>query len=215
MQEVSTPTRNYRGRTLADRRAERRSQFIWAALEVFSAKGYASSSVADICADAGLARRQFYDEFDSREDLLIALYDQIQNDARDAITGAIAHRTPPSLGELAEIAMRAYVESIGGDPRRAQISHVDVIGVSSRVEAHRVERRTEWAVFFKAAVQGAAGEDFVPPGGYEMAATAFVGALTALVHQWSTAPTRQPVDGLIEVMSTILSGLLGAEKAAD
>ena len=110
--------------------------------------------------------------------------------------------------------MTAFVESIGSDPRRAQISYVDIVGVSLRVEAHRVERRTEWAVFFKTTVQNAVGEDFVPPGGYEMASTAFIGALIALVHQWSTTPTRTPVDGLVKVMSTILSALIGTDTSS-
>jgi len=213
VQEVSDETRNYGGRPVSARRAERRLQFIWAALEVFSDKGYASSSVADICTAASLARRQFYDEFDSREELLIALYDQIQSDARDAMLTAIADRKPVTLADLAETAMTAFVESIGSDPRRAQISYVDIVGVSPRVEAHRVERRTEWAVFFKTTVQNAVGEDFVPPGGYEMASTAFIGALIALVHQWSTTPTRPPVDGLVKVMSTILSALIGTDTS--
>ena len=81
--------RNYGGRSVAARKAERRSLFLNAALSVFADQGYAGSSVADICASASLARRQFYDEFGSREDLLLALYDQIQLDARIAMVDAL------------------------------------------------------------------------------------------------------------------------------
>ena len=74
---IAETDRNYGGRSVAARKAERRSLFLNAALSVFADQGYAGSSVADICASASLARRQFYDEFGSREDLLLALYDQI------------------------------------------------------------------------------------------------------------------------------------------
>ena len=47
-----------------------------------------------------------------------------------------------------------------------------------------------------------------------MASTAFIGALIALVHQWSTTPTRPPVDGLVKVMSTILSALIGTDTSS-
>lgn len=46
-----------------------------------------------------------------------------------------------------------------------------------------------------------------------MASTAFIGALIALVHQWSTATTRPPVDSLVKVMSTILSALIGTDTS--
>lgn len=192
---------------MAARKAERRFQFIAAALAVFTEKGYARSSVADVCAAAGLARSQFYAEFTSREDLLLALYDQIQADAREAMVSALAEVASSDLRELTAAAMAAFVESIGEDPRRAQISYVDIVGVSPRVEQHRLDQRVVWAGFFESTLRGAVGEGFVPPGGYAMASTAFIGALTALVHQWSTTDPRPPVAGLIDVMATLLNAL--------
>jgi AcrR family transcriptional regulator len=197
---------------VAARKAERRSQFLDAALTVFTEKGYARSSVADVCAAAGLARSQFYAEFASREDLLLALYDRIQSDARDAMVSALAEVASSDLRELAAAAMAAFVESVGGDPRRAQISFVDIVGVSPRVEQHRLDQRVVWRGFFESTLRGVVGDGFVPPGGYEMASTAFIGALTALVHQWSTTDPRPPVGGLIDVMTTLLNALVSASS---
>ncbi|MGW6374706.1 TetR/AcrR family transcriptional regulator [Rhodococcus sp. NPDC055112] len=213
MEAVSDVERQYGGRPVTARRAERRSQFIAAALAVFTEKGYARSSVADVCAAAGLARSQFYAEFASREDLLLALYDQIQSDAREAMVAALAEVASSELRDLVAAAMEAFVESIGADPRRAQISYVDIVGVSPRVEQHRLDQRVVWAGFFESTLRGVVGEGFEPPGGYPLAATAFIGALTALVHQWSTTDPRPPVAGLVEVMTTLLSAL--ARDAAE
>ncbi|TJZ80478.1 TetR/AcrR family transcriptional regulator [Rhodococcus oryzae] len=205
---MSEVERHYGGRPVTARKAERRSQFLGAALAVFTEKGYARSSVADICAAAGLARSQFYAEFASREDLLLALYDQIQSDARDAMVAGLAEVDSADVREHAAAAMAAFVESIGQDPRRAQISYVDIVGVSPRVEQHRLDQRAVWRGFFESTLRGVAGAGFVPPGGYEMASTAFIGALTALVHQWSTTDPRPPVAGLIDVMTTVLNAFV-------
>nr|WP_043826456.1 TetR/AcrR family transcriptional regulator [Rhodococcus opacus] len=208
MDTAGTEDRTYGGRPVAARKAERRSRFLEAALTVFAEKGYAKSSVADICAAADLARGQFYDEFRSREDLLLAVYDQVQSDAREAMVAALAKETGTDPRTLAAVAMAAFVESIGRDPRRTKISFVDIVGVSPRVEQHRIDQRGVWVSFFESTVGGAMGADFVPPGGYDMASTAFIGALVALVQQWSTADPRPPVEGLIELMTRLLSALI-------
>jgi len=200
--------RTYGGIAVEDRRSRRRSQFLAAALDVFSEKGYTASSVADLCRSAGLARRQFYDEFASREDALIALYDSIQADAKAATTQAVARCTTSDTHELATAAMGAYVESIGKDPRRARISFVDSVGVSRRMDEHRLAERAVWREFFALTVRSAVGEDYVPPGGYEMASTAFIGALIALVQQWSTADPRPDVEDLTNIMVGFLDSLL-------
>ncbi|MDJ0392864.1 TetR/AcrR family transcriptional regulator [Rhodococcus sp. G-MC3] len=200
--------RTYGGVSVEDRRAERRVKFLEAALSVFSDKGYKASTVADLCRSAGLARRQFYDEFSSREDALIALYDSIQNDAKVATTAAIECSGSSDPHELAALAMGAFVESIGKDARRARISFVDSVGVSPRIEEHRLAERAVWRVFFEATIRAAVGQDYVPPGGYAMASTAFIGALIALVQQWSTADPRPPVEDLTDIMVAFLDSLI-------
>lgn len=207
---IAETDRNYGGRSVAARKAERRSLFLNAALSVFADQGgYAGSSVADICASASLARRQFYDEFGSREDLLLALYDQIQLDARIAMVDALDAEPSVNLRDKAATAMAAFVESVGSDPRRAHVAFIDVVGVSPpRVEKHRVDQRSVWATFFESIIKGIVGEDYEPPGGYRWASTAFIGALTALVHQWSTAEPRPPVSVLVDLMTVLLNALI-------
>lgn len=205
--------RHYGGRSVAARKAERRSQLLDAALTVFTEKGYAATSVADLCAAAGLARRQFYDEFTGREELLLSLYDQIQLDARIAVIAAVTREPSDDIRDKAVAAMGAFAESIGSDPRRAHVSYIDIVGVSAQVEQRRIDQRAVWATFFETTIREFIGEDFVPPGGYQWAATAFIGALTALVHQWSTTDPRPPVTVLIEVMASLLNGLTAAAAA--
>ncbi|NIL79843.1 TetR family transcriptional regulator [Rhodococcoides kroppenstedtii] len=201
--------RVYGGRALSDRRAERRRRFLAAGLAVIGEKGYAATSVADICAAAGLARSQFYDAFPNREKLLLDVYDAVQDDARDAVIAALAAVENGDRRSLVIAAITALIDSLGSDPRRARVSYLEMLGVSDAVEQHRSRRRAEWAAFIEATLRGELGGDFVPPGGHEFAATAFIGALTELISTWSRMPDpRPPVDGIVDTMVAVLSAFV-------
>ncbi|MFI7670923.1 TetR/AcrR family transcriptional regulator [Nocardia sp. NPDC049526] len=202
-------SRMYDGRPVADRRAQRREQFLAAAVTVFGESGYQNSSITALCRTAGLARSQFYEHFENREDLLIAVYDRIQTEARQAVTAATdAAATSGDAVGLAQAAVRAYAESIGRDPRVARIAHVEVVGVGERVEQRRMEQRALWMDFLEDQMRQALGPDFVPPGGFHTAVTGYFGALLALVHQWSTGDEQTDLAGITEVLTRFLISLM-------
>lgn len=206
---VGDPKRVYAGESMADRRLDRRRRFLQAGIEVLGTKGYHASSVGDICATAGLARSQFYSEFTNRERLLIEVYDLITRDAEAAVVSALAASTSRDHRTLIAVAITSLINSVGGDFRRTRICYIEMAGVSAAVEQHRASRRSGWTDFFESTVRGEVGDDFVPPGGYELAATAFLGAFTEVVSTWSrTAEPRQPVSRLVETMVAVLSAFV-------
>src|SRR5215212_10332014 len=85
-----TPVRRWRGRSASERTAERRERLIEAALEVFGSRGYSASTVRDVCREAGLTERYFYESFPNREALLGALADRIVDDSLEAVAAALA-----------------------------------------------------------------------------------------------------------------------------
>lgn len=205
-------SRKYGGKSLTVRRAERRRAFIQAGLEVFGDKGYVSSTITDLCQSAGLARNQFYAEFDSREALLIELYEEIQSDAHTAVTESLAApAVPADFDATVAAAMTALIESLGTDPRRARVCYIEMHGVSPRVEQYRVARRQLWVDFIADTIRNEADENFSPPGGHTIAAWGFLGALTELGSQWSLSDPRPPLNELVEVMTAILRALLPAD----
>lgn len=212
MDSPADRSRTYGGKTMPIRRAERRRAFLEAGLEVFGDKGYTSSTITDLCKSAGLARNQFYAEFDSREALLIELYEQIQTDAHAAVTDALAVvGDPPDFDATVAAAMTALIESLGTDPRRARVCYIEMHGVSPRVEQYRAARRQLWVDFISDTIRNEAGDDFSPPGGHTTAAWGFLGALTELGSQWSLSEPRPPLRELVEVMTAILRALLPAD----
>ena len=83
------PQRSYAGRTAAERRAERRERLLEAGLQLFGTDGYAATSIEKLCAAAGVSTRSFYEEFDGREALLMALHDRVTQRALDAVIAAL------------------------------------------------------------------------------------------------------------------------------
>ncbi|MFD3593427.1 TetR/AcrR family transcriptional regulator [Nocardia sp. NPDC058640] len=201
---------NYSGTSVAERKIERRALFIEAGLSVFADKSYANSSLTDVCAAAGLSRRQFYEVFADREELLVAVYDWVQGRAQEAVAAALAVTDGTHHRDLVDAAIRAYTQSITSDLRYAKVAFVEIVGVSAAVEQHRAQIRDRWG---EVVVAIAAGRDDVrePPGGWRVAMAAFIGAVNGAVHQWSLDDPRPSVDVLVEVFSTLLNALTAVE----
>ncbi|MFF3288708.1 TetR family transcriptional regulator [Streptomyces sp. NPDC003023] len=102
MSGTAQPTgRRYGGRGAAERQQERRSRLVDAGLEVFGTVGYAAASVRQLCREAGLTERYFYESFQGREELLRAVYDRLIEEVETAAFSAAeaAGRAVGGVGE--------------------------------------------------------------------------------------------------------------------
>src|SRR3954451_32352 len=121
---AATAGRLYAGLTPAEREHRRRERFLGAGLEVFSAKGWASATVLDICQSAQLSQRYFYELFPSREALFLAVVsriaDEVERVVRDA--GSATGTTPEQRARGVLEALAAY---FSGDPRTVRVALVE------------------------------------------------------------------------------------------
>ncbi|WP_203337335.1 TetR/AcrR family transcriptional regulator [Nocardioides limicola] len=106
-------TRPYRGVPADERRTARREQFLEAGLELFGTRGPAGTRLDDLCAEAGLTKRYFYESFASMDDLLEAVFDQAIADLAEACLPAIAAGGWRNPGPALDIITRRIV----ADPR--------------------------------------------------------------------------------------------------
>src|SRR6266568_236763 len=135
--------RDYGGRTATQRRAERRQRLMTAALDLFGTEGYPATSIERLGARANVSTRNFYEEFASREALLIALHDQITQQAYDAMIAAVDELPDERTSVRIDRAIEAYIGTTSNDPRWTRIAYVEVIGVSATVERHRLAWRAK------------------------------------------------------------------------
>ncbi|MFK0024585.1 TetR/AcrR family transcriptional regulator [Streptomyces sp. NPDC090798] len=206
---IKQPTGRYGGRTAAERQAERRSRFLTAALQLFGdSPGFRSTTIAALSEAAGLSTRQFYEEFHTLEDVLAALHLQVNDWAEEAALAALADAGDLPLAERATAIFRAYAANVTADPRRIRITFVEIIGVSPRLEEQRLARRARWVDFICAEATAAADRGEAVPRDYRIAATAFIGSVNGLLHDWRAGWVDATLDEVVEELVRQLLGIL-------
>ncbi|RZI83525.1 MAG: TetR/AcrR family transcriptional regulator [Rubrivivax sp.] len=123
-----TNGRRYGGVDPEERKRQRKAKLIEAALAVFGEKGYHASTVRDVCKEAQLTSRYFYESFDSMEALFRSVYASISRQLMQATIVALA-QCPPDPEKLSEASIRTFLEFIQEDPRRARVGLIDALNV--------------------------------------------------------------------------------------
>ena len=133
--------RSYGGVAPDERQKLRREKLIAAGIEVFGVHGYHAATVRSVCTAAKLTERYFYESFRSLDELFTAVYAEISSQLKQATLEALANSTPKALN-LAEAALRVFLEFVRADPRRARITLIDAVstGRIGQIAAHEAAR---------------------------------------------------------------------------
>lgn len=204
---LRAPTGRYGGRSAEERQAERRRRFLDAALRLFGDRpGYRATTVAALSEAAGLSTRQFYEEFRTLEDVLAALHLQVNDWAEQAVRAAVAEAEGLPLADRVAAIFRAYAANVTADPRRVRITFVEIVGVSPRLEEQRLARRAGWVDLIRTEAEAAVARGEAVPRDYRLPATAFIGSVNGLLHDWSAGWVDATLD---EVVAELVRQLLG------
>jgi AcrR family transcriptional regulator len=190
MTDTARPGRVYAGRSAEGRSAERRARLMAAGLEAFGTHGFQSTTIEQLCTAANVATRSFYETFASREALLIALHDEINARALDAIVRALAE-VEDDLHTRAVAAFTAYLEVITTDARWVRITLRETIGATAATYVARREALGRFATFLHGELDRLAAVGAIPKRDHALTAVAVVGGLTALVESL-LPPDEQP-----------------------
>lgn len=129
-------TRPWRGVAPEQRVAERRVRLLEAALEVFATQGFHDAKVKDVCREAKLTERYFYESFKGKDALLMELSGEIVGDLVGAAGPGLV-LVKDDLEAAVAVISEGVVASLTDDPRRARILFVEVVGVSRELEDRR------------------------------------------------------------------------------
>ena len=133
--------RRYAGLRADERAAQRYEQLLAAGLDSFAGRGWSGSTVQDICRNAGLSPRYFYELFDSRESLFVAVTDRIAEEVRATVLAALDSSTDPHQRATAVLAsIEAYFAT---DPRTIRVALME----SLATERFRAQRRDLLTMF--------------------------------------------------------------------
>lgn len=109
MSETETPSR---------RRAVTRERLVTAAVQVFARKGVLGASVEEICEAAGYTRGAFYSNFESRDELCVAMLHLHGGAYLEAARRAVEQldRLSGSVDELVDNAVEVFMASMSDEP---------------------------------------------------------------------------------------------------
>lgn len=93
----------------ASRSASTRAKLIRAARKLFASRGYAAVGTEEIVRRAGLTRGALYHQFSSKEDLFLAVYEQVEQELTERVAGTLGEVTSPFAAMRAGI--RAFLEA--------------------------------------------------------------------------------------------------------
>ena len=91
------------------RREATRTRLLHAAMEVFADRGFHGASVEDICERAGFTRGAFYSNFSSKDDLVLALYEQHVHRLTERVE-SLADRASADPGAILEGVFDVWAE---------------------------------------------------------------------------------------------------------
>ncbi|WP_405801357.1 TetR/AcrR family transcriptional regulator [Streptomyces sp. NBC_01506] len=192
------------------RKAQRRERLLTTATDLFTTRGYVGTSIERICATARVSIRAFYQEFEGREALLIALHNQVARAGMEAVLAVLGDPAIGTADTRTKITamVRAYIGAVTADLASTQVAFVEVIGVHRAVEEHRVVWRGLWADFLLGEADRAVGLGEAVPRDYTLAVVALIGAINELVAHWArgggTLPREAVADEAVrQVLATI------------
>lgn len=213
MKSNSTSSRrNYGGISADDRDELRRAALVEAGIAGFGVDGFNGTTIESLCSAAKLSTRDFYSCFDSKENLLLEVYDKIVAESMTAVAAAFGERellTAEDALAAIEATLGAFAHSMTADARRARINFVVVVGVSERVELRRRTAIHQFAALIETFIgmlreRELINEDVISP----VLGVALVGAVHETLTDWVTGDERRPleqvVDGLVAVFRTAL-----------
>ncbi len=196
-----------------------------AALELFGTQGYSATSIEQLCSAASISTRSFYEEMSSREQLLIALADDLIGRAVAAGLAEIDAAAELPLAERIARGVRAYLQITCRTPGSARVCYIEVVGVSDAVERWRAE----WRKRIGALLQGEAERAVWPrpgraPGGpaggrggggggghYGLFAISVMGAVNSLAQELARHDPESPLT--LDDICAEIGTLIGAGVA--
>lgn len=201
--------KKWRGQTLVDRSLDRREQMLDAGEELLGTGGAAAVTMRAVIRQVNLSPRYFYETFDSREDLIVAVYDRVELRLFERMQPV---RTDAGL----RVAIRSIFEICAAyfeeDPRRARILLREPLA-DDTLRRHGSDRAPAFLRMLVPLLGAEAGA--VTPETDEdvaLAATALSGALISLYLDWVDGRLLVDRDRLADTAVEVVFALLDAAQ---
>lgn len=201
--------RTYGGVSAAQRVAARRERLLDAGLQRFGTAGFAATGIKDVCREAGLTDRYFYESFRDSRELFLAVFDRLTDELFAAVAGAVARGGRDPERQLRD-AIGTFIDALTADPRKPRVLFAEAAAAGPEAAAHMRATLRRFA-----ALVAATARSHLPAGVAEeevqLVALSLVGLLERVVSdrqdgELAVAPERL-VDRCVALYAALLRSL--------
>lgn len=178
----------------------RRQEILQAAVRVFARKGFASSRIEDVAAEAGIAKGSVYLSFDSRDALLQAAFESYAAGSAQLLASL---EPGPALDRLATL-VRRVVAMLAAHPDHARVL-VDLWSAGPPLDMAAVYRDYREAI--AGLLRQAREEGALRPGIDERHAVVIVAAIEGCLLQWLVDPELPLADLAAPIIEVCVEGV--------
>ena len=203
---VAAAPRPYRGVSATDRRDQRRQRLIDAGLQLFGTRGVAAVGIVDVCGEAGLTKRYFYENFASIDALAEAVFEHVTGN----LVAVVAPAIEVGAGRDPRPALTVYARAILSDPRVMRLLAVESqTGPLKKYRDGFPTRAVElWFAF-------TADEDASPPPqDMRLKAYGFIGAAQQIGLAWLDGHLPLTIDEVIDQLVDMFHRISGIAPPA-
>lgn len=157
-----------------------RDKMLFAALRLFTTKGYRETSILEVVEVARVSKTTFYNHFTGKEELLVRLFEQLAEEILGEVGQAVQKEERVSYKAYAGI--RKYIDLCIRRVSVAQLLLVVSVGISKNVEKVRREAHERFSRLIRDTVKEWLPKE-VSDGEIRTVARAMVGAINEVVIQ--------------------------------
>jgi AcrR family transcriptional regulator len=180
-----------------------------AMFEIVAKRGYQGTTVELIVKRAGVSRATFYENFENREDCLLAGFDQAVEDGK-AFAAPRVEAAQDWAGKICA-GLAAFLEFVGANPTRARTCLVETMTAGPPAMGRYEQALRSFAPAFAAGRALTAASTELP----ETLEDSIVGGIVWMVHQRLLRGEAKSVQSLLPTMLEFaLAPYLGEEEAA-
>jgi len=187
--------RVYAGLSPAQRSEARRLRLIAAARECYGPVGLRRTTIPQVCTQAGVTARHFYELFETQEALLRAAYDEICAELLAAIAPQMA--LEGTIAQRVRRSSEAYFTFVTNDARRARIFAMEWVDVGPAV--HRREQAIR-EIFVTTSLATDVERAHID---IELLAVSLVGIVKALTAHWVVTENKPTANAMTDHYATL------------
>ena len=209
-QAKNVKERQFKGLSLSERKQARREKLIEAGIEAYGTHGFFSVTVKDICLEAKLTERYFYESFKKSEQLFQTIFLKLIDELQQNVMQAIMQASTDSK-KMIEVGLTALLLTLKNNPRMARIIYIDAMLVQ---ELHNQATIHETMMRFDRMIH--AFVMLMMPNidrserEISMVATGLNGYVTQIAIRWVMSDYKQPMDEVLSSCSVVFLALLDA-----